>query len=410
MECTLSHKIDGLVLCATDWNVGNFTSNFQLKSTFTVKNLSPSNYKGLKFESNDQRIVRVSIGVANNFQFAFVLNICEGVSNDELQSISPLIQRMALKAVNSMLSSSTNKDWKSRSSNSEKTRIFLDDIVEFGNRLRRLVLSYFNRTFNSSYCKIVVSELGQDCQFENLDNLLNLFNLEFAEQVVVHYAIDYSLENCILFYNRENTVRSLGRSNLCQEYYVALISGNGNFYFKSSEKLTDYMCVEEVKFYSEVFKEYHRGERVRFSKPEIAEMIFDPRSFSKGFCAQYKYNWEPRADSIKTLKSVVDSIGTSVKQFAARYELIISISGDEIREQALEIASLISQHQRLNPRAISSLLRWMPIEEFSNHIQKNLKPFVDTLEHFVGRQLLYSRSGVFKSFTPGWSHLNIRIN
>jgi len=401
MECTLSHKIDGLVLCAADWKIGNFTSNFQLKSTFTVKNLNPSNYKGLKFESDDQRMVRVSVGVANNFQFALVLNIGEAVSNDELQSVSPLIQRMSEKAVSSMKESSTNKDWKSRSCNSEKKRIFLDDIVEFGNRLRRLVLSYFHRTFNSSYCKIVVSELGQDCHFENLNNLLSLFNLEFAEQVVVHYAIDYSLEYCMLFYNREKTVGSLGRSSLCQEYYVALISGNGNFYFKSCEKLTENMCVEEIKLYSEVFKEYHRGETVRFSKPEIAGMIFDPRSFSKGFCAQYKYNWEPRADNVKTLKSVVESIGTSVKQFAARYELIVSITGNEIREQALEIAYLISEHQMLNPRAMSGLLRWMPIEEFSNHIQKNLKQFVYTLEYFVGRQMLYSRSGVFKSFTPG---------
>jgi hypothetical protein len=399
----VSRKLDGIIISASDWRIFKLQFHFELFKDFYTVAAYPNKFKGLISSSVGHRYIEIRLGKFNSYMVVFLAKL--PIENAVVyKQASTDIRNLAGYVVDNMKHTSTWADWRAKSDDSERRLIFMDDIVTFGNEFQKQVREYIIRQVGAvEDFKLVIYGMGQDCRFENFNQIKPNVRWAHADGVIIHHALDFKKAGHMVMFHRKDLVNLLGRRHLSQEYYVCLIKEVGNFYFSAPVEETIDLSVVEAKFYNEALKQFHRGKSLPFGYPKICLHLYSPAEFAFGFCRRRKIDWHKHSKQISALTRIVTDIGTIVDTLSARFEVILKVNPALFRQESPinKLQEFMNYHPKFRTPSIIKCLRGIPINQVRQHLQKNLLPFVKTLDHYVTNRINAVINKSMEQFTPG---------
>jgi len=327
--------VDGFTAVGKDWRLLGTGAFIKLPMHILIKNWSESYSKGVKCFEN-QQLAWIPICQTLGPQVYQVVT-CEKKKGSKLDYKK--IRQSFIEAVDHSISTMdgtlTKSHWfgrccvqykkwvggsKCASCQHANLHIYSGDVEKFGALFQeRFGSQLLGLNYNTWIC---ILELGQNMKVDAAKRLYDNFDLEFAQEVVVHLARDFSSPGKCLFWNR-NQVKAVFKSPV-YEFYPCFVGSHGNFVYvynkqkqnrktrllvgasdgededevddlgawphfvdeddqfddgyggdeeEDEETILGIVVVEGLKVYSDQFKEIHRTEPAPFKKCVVVSLM-----------------------------------------------------------------------------------------------------------------------------------------
>jgi len=384
-------KLDGLIVVSNQWSVLTRFRQLDLKSSAS-KVLRESNFKGVRFKT--KFVHRLFIGYYGSFwvTLAFENKFAATFSKKSKQVIQKVVHDCFKTTKSGRITYQQNFD-----------------------NMKTLLRNFVSEVY------LIVSKLGQDIPFSAINDYEDFFDFKRASQLIVHYAVDFQEQACALFFAKKDVESLMGYKNLKKdmEYYVCLLHGAGNFYFNMDTNMSTQpgTFLREVKFYSEVFKTCHNT--MMFRRAEICDLLMDPRDIAddelvKPISRGRKFkSLQQYLNDIRSIQNFIANMNDPDFNLSARYEVIIRLvpiktcyskEVNPILQPHRTITKLFKEHGILNLHNVGKCLIKQSPEQLKKHLEKNVVPFLTTLEVYIGSRIRALQGNVYNLFTPRKLH------
>lgn len=223
------------------------------------------------------------------------------------------------------------------------------------------------------------------------------FNLDFAEEIVLHVAFDHFIDGVVLGW-RADYIKSRMRGVTGTKYNPNALRGVMNQYFNlfrsSQEEPT---AITMVKIYCDQNKFIKSIRPVPFKTPDISETIWKYCTTSIMIRTAAKMNTlRKKLQKFSYNVSVLKSTYSDVETAAARLEIFVSLrQGDLNLVNAVDMANTFRASKKLSRvRAFEQINPVYLLE----HQRKYLVPVVNTLNGYIQSTLLALDNASFKIF------------
>lgn len=375
--------LDGFCAIGKNWSFLGKSSVVTLPRYLKLERWSKLDLKGVR-QLKNLNITRIPIGTFNGFSLSTlvtspVLNVPMNFSVIRSHFISAV--DFAISQLNSTI---TKSNWMGRCCVEYKTwmskktcgacigaqfKIFPVDIEAFGQFFQERfdgLLDFMG--YQSFLCLI---ELGQNAPIKQAFTMLKTLDLKEADEIVLHIARDFFQEEKCLLWNREKVSKVFGKPS--DEFYPAFTGGHGNFTFDftaARRPASDSILSQTIKFYSDAFKEVHRGNPKPFKKPVIISTLADPEN--SNFKRINMLGW------LAAIERSVSEIFEKAK-VTARLESIISMT--EVSEDFMsEFLDFFDQHYGLDK---SRLFTEFNFDQYRDQLNVTLLPAIRTMKEII---------------------------
>jgi len=398
-EVIVNKVLDGIIIVSGDWSVMIDTFGFYLRSAFICSRLDSTKFKGVHFTSNGLKssliqLWKVSIGVYGDYSVLLILASSADWSQEKVSGTVKTCFNKALVSLGYLKSDHTEEDL--------SKRIFWGKTPALPYQKSRHIGELFLenlRQVKFLNVEILLQRLGQTCDFSELEkNYLVIIDKTKIRQLIIHYALDFKKENKALFFSRQKLTAYLGSPTT--EFSTCLLKGYGNFYYKLGERKIANYCFVESKFYSRAFKKVNVTYSRMFEKPEISELLIDPRPHAKGFAnSNKKLSLETYLNNVHTIQDRIMNIGLDKQDLSVRFETILSYNPEDIMRQNLLKDTPKMVRQVIREQDVISCIEEMDLYALRTHLLENLMPFLKTLEGCLTDKLLSELGEPYK-FVP----------
>ncbi|CAL8120586.1 unnamed protein product [Orchesella dallaii] len=373
--------IDGFFALCTDWKFLGESIGVRFPNNVPITPMSWINFKGVS------SLRRKSIRGIYLFDINGV-RIYELVTHDlEDQFMDYNIIREEFKsaidyALLSINGTETSRKWLGRHCAGYKSEnncegcqdtsfeIYPEDLSNFGNVFQREFEELmFGHDLDVYLCAM---RFGQKTPVDPAIQLLNLFRPEFAGELIVHLARDFTLANTCLLWNRELISNQIATPN--KEFYVGYTGRVGNFEIDIETEEDDTAdgdpVPKNIKLYSSAFKDLHRNDPAPFKECHVPAILGNmPKRI-------YNVNYVER--SLGLVQKAIDWLRRN-KRVDARLEVILFL--DSPPPDALNRA--LDMFNNDFGADMQSMLERFEFSDFYEHIRDTLGVTVKTLGRLV---------------------------
>ena len=195
--------------------------------------------------------------------------------------------------------------------------------------------------------KFACCSYGQSFSAAEYIDSLTFVNEERAAEIILHVAVDYSIQGHYLGFVREKLIAMIG-ANPSDEYYPDALRGVGNYVYylvsrdsSADDVYNDDSMITMVKFYSQNIKYAHANNRRPFAHSLMGEFIQTTCMESLKFHSE-KWLSSKRSElqGYEAELVLVDQLCAPYRHGCyARAEVMVSLIGDEEMADAPDVAS-----------------------------------------------------------------------
>lgn len=406
----LHHKLDGIIILGPRFG---FVKPLELKLKtlhgISVRRVNKSTFKGVSHATDGEVALTITFGESYSLSLAFLVN-ANRLSVNELneQTIRTAYLDSANEAIASMVGSRT-----ARLFNNEfpvlPDFVFARDITSF--------LNILTEVFETK-CQLLVGDdeslnirclgfkMGMDIGWPKLKDLMYPFNLAKVEEAVIHYAQDFIRPNHMLVWNKEAAELFLN-GKLTSKYMAGLLKEGWNYYISFTG--TDHYDAEnhiliEIKLYTELFKDVHKGNQVPFNGPHISKRLFSPTELM-GNVGGPSASWTRELKNISMIIQYIQNI-SDLPHLAARMEAIIQVDcsfedADSTLQLLCESKEYFIAHRGCENSEILKKVETIPLSTIHTYLENNLLPFAKTLNLMVRKHIRRKEEKRWSRITPG---------
>lgn len=382
--------IDGVILVGDDFGFLRKVG-IKMDNVYAAK-VEPSALKGVEglLPSSDhyrvtisQKTLAVGLIISVSGTLRVSLSACE-LKRLTKESFCSAIQEMP-----------ESKTWKRRLCDGWSDFVYAEDQDEILDKMIQSLEYKLGCTGSAGDCvslKVIAFRMGMDADWQVLPTFLDCFYPERAEQVIVHYAQDFVLEDHLLAWAKHAADSLFPHGKVTAKYGVGLIKDAFGYYTKfEQETSTPYsrFKLDSIKMYSELFKNVHRGNFLPFNVPKISLELFSPKQFEWGKRGPSK-DWNQIEQQIQMAIQTVQDI-MQLSSVTARIEAVVSVQ-DLQNCGPRETLQILKQVPKFVTEAFGSVnvlkknLRAFPMEKVQEYFRGNVLPFAHTLEMMVAHR------------------------
>jgi len=271
-------KIDGLSIFSDNWNFLKPLKNVYIKFPQFVEYVNPvKEFNGSVVQVKNKAAYKVKLFDVNDMVLSLIF-----LSNNRFESyttITGIVAKALAQTFENVCGTETCRqniqnidcEFNTKGESVNKCIYVCDfDIVgrKFSHYLHLLceeeALSYFFHGYSFGQCAKLSSFLF---------HLEHSLNVNKANEVIIHLAMDSLNSNHIKFWNREELVKVMNR-NPSYEYFPTAIPGHGNFYFTNPMKPAGNRVISSIKFYNEINKHVHNHKIQPFKRSSIGDFLW----------------------------------------------------------------------------------------------------------------------------------------
>lgn len=364
---------------------------WKLPRSIEIKQKGDKEFKGVK-SLQKKTILEVKFGEVNDMPLSIIITTSNDVQRISYSAVRKIIVKGVDFAIRSLDNCPTKREWYSKCC--PKYKHFINKSgcrsCQLNSNARRVVFPEDARTFGESfadYIRFKFQEFGSDIFIANyLQGQSQTWEIAVADlkrlkaedvvEIVIHVAKDYWHKGKILLWNRKLVREFLGGGPMA-DFFCSFTGGHGNFVFDWATR-ADSENLQNIKFYSDIFKEIHRDQSP-FRHACVTSILLGDRD-TRGHVGIEELTGQVNA----VLRSRDNAIERKCN--IARVEAIISLSNEESRNSK----SLLVDCRRIFDREFGQshrLFATLDFSDFEQQVNDCLTPALLTLKSIVKNEL-----------------------
>ncbi|CAL8140671.1 unnamed protein product [Orchesella dallaii] len=267
--------VDGFIALAKDWRFLCQPSTVAFPRSFGISMLQWTSFKGIT-ALKGKSIRGIKLFQLNGTNIHMLMT--HGTEAQQIEygtvfaAFSAAIEYTMLK----IDGTETHRKWFGRPRRIKRQdnsfEVYAEDLVAFGTVFQ----TKFERKLHGWDVYLCAMRMGQKSPVDTELEKLNSFRLDYAEELVIHFARDFNQRNKCLLWNREKVCDTLNTAP-SKEYYVGFTGRVGNFEMEVETDVDGLGAGDAVpcniKLYSSAFKDLHRNNPAPFKECRVASLL-----------------------------------------------------------------------------------------------------------------------------------------
>lgn len=425
--CDKTVKIDGVCITSTRWSVlGNMQLQFSKRLKFTM--VKKKEYKGLNCLSHMATCATLNIfefvTCGNELAVKLLFTTPEVLAIEALNQIKEVFVEAVDESFELMKDGGVTKSYeKSKCCNYAaytSSSMCKECLTKLPPGVATGDINEFGKIFNSIMqpklvqfkcdMRLLLSYFGQSELLKNVCQRLELLNLQRAEQVILHIAVDFKEKNKCLLWNLEKlTACSFPPTHYTSKkttYLPLFLVGHGNYTAHCSgmkvNNINTNVQVAYLQFYTNTFKEFHRETEPAWKTPKSVRALLLLKPYDRN-----TYFWNSSLEWILRRLEVLRNYCKNLRDAnynVARFETVLSVLNPRkngLRSSKDVLKAIIERHNDFyDNNCVLDYLRSYDYKEMIIQVDNTLLVAANTLERIIKRSIADRKAGKMLASLP----------